>query len=97
MVVCPQKGKALERQERIKDRARKDRGSREDRFRHTGDWKKMREHILHRDRRLCLCCLAELEGTELLARAICHELDHLDGNLYVDKVEGDLYENEEEE
>lgn len=32
----------------------------------------------------------ELEGTELLARAICHELDHLDGNLYVDKVEGEL-------
>ena len=32
----------------------------------------------------------ELEGTELLARAICHELDHLDGVLYVEKVEGDL-------
>lgn len=32
----------------------------------------------------------ELEGTELLARAICHELDHLDGHLYVDKVEGEL-------
>ncbi len=32
----------------------------------------------------------ELEGTELLARAICHECDHLDGILYVDKVEGDL-------
>lgn len=32
----------------------------------------------------------ELEGTELLARAICHELDHLDGHLYVEKVEGDL-------
>lgn len=32
----------------------------------------------------------ELEGTELLARAICHELDHLDGNIYVDKVEGPL-------
>lgn len=31
-----------------------------------------------------------LEGTELLARAICHELDHLDGHLYVEKVEGDL-------
>jgi hypothetical protein len=30
----------------------------------------------------------ELEGTELLARAICHELDHLDGHLYVEKVEG---------
>jgi peptide deformylase len=32
----------------------------------------------------------ELEGTELLARAIFHELDHLDGHLYVEKVEGDL-------
>ncbi len=41
----------------------------------------------------------EIEGDELLARAICHELDHLDGNLYVDKVEGDLLstENPEEE
>lgn len=32
----------------------------------------------------------EIEGTELLARAICHETDHLDGHLYVEKVEGDL-------
>lgn len=32
----------------------------------------------------------ELEGTELLARAICHELDHLDGHLYTEKVEGGL-------
>lgn len=32
----------------------------------------------------------ELEGTDLLARAICHELDHLDGHLYVEKVEGQL-------
>ena len=32
----------------------------------------------------------ELEGTELLARAICHELDHLDGHLYVEKVEGEF-------
>lgn len=41
----------------------------------------------------------ELEGTELLARAICHELDHLDGHLYVEKVEGELQDvkvNEEE-
>ena len=35
----------------------------------------------------------ELEGTELLARAICHELDHLDGHLYVEKVEGPLVDN----
>ncbi len=39
----------------------------------------------------------ELEGTELLARAICHELDHLDGKLYVDKVEGPLQDVEREE
>lgn len=31
-----------------------------------------------------------LEGTELLARAICHELEHLDGKLYVEKAEGGL-------
>lgn len=32
----------------------------------------------------------ELEGTQLLARAICHECDHLKGILYVDKVQGPL-------
>lgn len=30
----------------------------------------------------------ELEGEELLARAICHECDHLEGILYVDHVAG---------
>lgn len=34
----------------------------------------------------------EIEGEELLARAICHECDHLDGHLYVEKVEGGLKE-----
>ena len=34
----------------------------------------------------------DLEGTELLARAICHECDHLDGKLYVDLVEGELHD-----
>ena len=42
----------------------------------------------------------ELEGTELLARAFCHEIDHLDGHLYTELLEGDLfdvrYEEEEE-
>ena len=36
-----------------------------------------------------------LEGEELLARAICHELDHLDGKLYVDRVEGELMNTED--
>ena len=36
----------------------------------------------------------ELEGTELLARAICHEIDHLDGHLYVELVEGELLDTQ---
>ncbi|MCI6552528.1 MAG: peptide deformylase [Lachnospiraceae bacterium] len=39
--------------------------------------------------------LREIEGTELLARAICHELDHLDGRLYLDRVEGSLMNTED--
>ena len=38
--------------------------------------------------------LCRIEGEELLARAICHELDHLDGILYKDKVEDGLYKVE---
>lgn len=37
----------------------------------------------------------EVEGSILLARAICHEIDHLDGHLYVEKVEGKLYNADE--
>ena len=36
----------------------------------------------------------ELEGEELLARAICHECDHLHGGLYVDLVEGELVDTD---
>lgn len=36
-----------------------------------------------------------VEGEGLLARATCHELDHLDGHLYTEKVEGPLMTNEE--
>ncbi|MBE5959394.1 MAG: peptide deformylase [Lachnospiraceae bacterium] len=36
-----------------------------------------------------------IEGEGLLARAICHELDHLDGVVYVDRVEGELINNED--
>ena len=39
----------------------------------------------------------EVEGTGLMASALCHELDHLDGIVYVTKVEGDLYNTEESE
>lgn len=35
-----------------------------------------------------------IEGTELKARAICHELDHLKGILYRDRADGGLREVE---
>ena len=37
----------------------------------------------------------EIVGEELLARALVHEIDHLDGGLYVDKIEGRLYDVDE--
>lgn len=37
----------------------------------------------------------EIEGEELLARALVHEIEHLDGKLYVEKIEGRLYDVEE--
>ena len=40
----------------------------------------------------------EIEGEELLARAFCHEIDHLDGKLYTRLVEGEVHDvNYEEE
>jgi peptide deformylase len=39
----------------------------------------------------------EIEGEELMARALCHEIDHLSGNLYVDKVEDGLHDVQYEE
>lgn len=41
----------------------------------------------------------EIEGTELMARAMCHEIDHLDGHMYTEKVEGALHDvtSEDEE
>ncbi len=34
----------------------------------------------------------EMEGEELLARAFCHEIDHLEGKMYVEMVEGGLHD-----
>ena len=42
----------------------------------------------------------EVEGEELLARALIHEIEHLDGHLFVEKVDGprlDVEMAEEEE
>ena len=36
--------------------------------------------------------LQTYEGEGLLARALCHEIDHLDGHMYTEIAEGPLYE-----
>ena len=41
--------------------------------------------------------LYEIEGEELLARAICHELDHLEGHMYTEKEAGPLHDVTAEE
>ena len=37
-----------------------------------------------------------MEAEELLARAFCHEIDHLDGKMYVELAEGGLHDVEPE-
>ncbi len=52
--------------------------------------------VVTRPNRVVCRCLnenmeeVEIEGEGLLARAICHELDHLDGILYKDVADGPL-------
>ena len=36
----------------------------------------------------------EMDGYDLMARALCHEIDHLDGKLYVEQVEGELIDSD---
>ena len=38
----------------------------------------------------------EITGEGLLARAFCHELDHLDGKLYIDIEDHEILEDEQE-
>ncbi len=39
----------------------------------------------------------ELEGRDLMARTLCHELEHLDGHLYTEHIDRFLTEEELEE
>ena len=39
----------------------------------------------------------EIEAEDLLARALAHEIDHLDGKMYVELAEGGIYEPKKEE
>lgn len=39
----------------------------------------------------------EVEGTDMIARCFCHEIDHLDGHLYLEKAHRKLTDKEIEE
>ena len=39
----------------------------------------------------------EVEGEGLLARALCHEIDHLDGVVYVDKMSEEIFGDDDDE
>lgn len=38
----------------------------------------------------------EITGEGLMARALCHEIDHLDGIIYVDKMDHEIFDDEED-
>ena len=37
----------------------------------------------------------EVSGEEMVARCFCHELEHLEGHLFVERTDGQLYTMEE--
>ncbi len=39
----------------------------------------------------------EIEGVDLMARAICHEVDHLEGHMYTERAEGPVHDVEYDE
>ncbi|HNW86203.1 MAG TPA: peptide deformylase [Candidatus Limiplasma sp.] len=39
----------------------------------------------------------EVSGEGFLARALCHEIDHLDGQLYVDIMEHEIFQDDDED
>ena len=39
----------------------------------------------------------EMEGTDLMARTLCHEIEHLDGHLYTEHIDHFLSDEELEE
>lgn len=41
--------------------------------------------------------IIEVTGEGLLARALCHEIDHLDGIVYVDKMDHEIFSEDEED
>ena len=62
---CKARAEVVQKRKEHYDKLRKEKGTEADKFRSTRKWRLIRDEIKHRDRYLCLCCLAELEGTEV--------------------------------
>lgn len=62
-MVCLKKQEALDKREASRNHKRTD--GADVKFRNTSRWRQIRDYVYHRDRCLCLCCLAELEGTDI--------------------------------
>ena len=45
----------------------------------------------------CIANGEKVTGEGLLARALCHEIDHLDGIVYVDKMIEEIFDDEDDE
>ncbi len=54
------------------------------------------KHAMPAEGKLTIRIAGEMDGEGLLARAICHECAHLDGQLYTELVEGELMDTETE-
>ena len=39
----------------------------------------------------------EVTGEDFFARALCHEIDHLDGVMYVDKMDHEIFDSDEKQ
>lgn len=62
-LICEKKQEALDKREAARNKKRTD--GADVRFRNSSRWRQIRDLVYHRDRCLCLCCMAELEGTDV--------------------------------
>ena len=75
-IPCRNKQEAEEKRLAYKN-GHRGRSKAADSFRNTNRWRQKRNEIFHRDRCLCLCCLAELEGTETKYNTEALEVHHI--------------------
>ena len=77
--ACPYCGKIHDRKEHCENapKPKQARGSREDIFRWSYDWKCKREYVLRRDKYLCVACLNRLPGTVVVLNNVDLSVHHI--------------------